>query len=196
MSIKLLPLKSLRPHPLNAKIYNSARPDDALIQSIESVGVLNAVIIDPKGFILSGTRRWKACKILEERHGNRKFNQIPAKVFNGSELEAERLLIHANRQRAKTLEEMTREYREVLRLESELAKQRMVATLKKGSKAAARELFPTRGRAADIAAKATGLSFKTLNKFLKVIEEADRGNADARLKVDEVNRNECGPTEK
>lgn len=132
MSITLVPLGNLRPHPLNAKIYGAAEPDDSLIHSIETVGVLNAVIVDHTGRILSGTRRWKACKILAERHKSGKFKQIPARVFKGTELEAERLLIHANRQRQKTLEEMTREYREVLRLEAELAKQRMVSTLKRG----------------------------------------------------------------
>jgi len=194
MNTKPLSFNNLRPHPLNAKIYGAAEPDDALVQSIEAVGVLNAIIIDQKGRILSGTRRWKACKILAERHGNRKFNQIPVEVFKGGELEAERLLIHANRQREKTLEQKAREYREVLRVETELARHRMVATLKKGAKTPAREKFPERGRAADIAAKATRLSAKTLNKFLKVIEEADKGDAEAKALVERVNRNVCAPT--
>ncbi len=194
MNTKTLSFERLRPHPLNAKIYGAAEPDDALVQSIEAFGVLNAIIVDEKGRILSGTRRWRACEILSERHGSTKFNQIPVEVFKGSELEAEQRLIHANRQREKTLEQKAREYRELLRLETELAKQRMVATLRKGPKTPARGEFPERGRAADIAAKATGLSAKTLNKFLKVIEEADKGNAEARALVDKVNRNGCRPT--
>lgn len=194
MNTRLLPLGNLRSHPLNAKIYGAAEPDDALIQSIEAVGVLNAVIIDQKGRILSGTRRWKACKILAERHKSGKFNQIPVGIFNGGDVEAERRLIHANRQRDKSLEQKAREYRELLRLETELAKLRMVATLKQGDKTPAREKFPERGRAGDLAAKATGLSAKTLNKFLKVIEEADKGDTEARALVDKVNRNGCGPT--
>lgn len=194
MSIVFVPLDNLRPHPLNAKIYGAAEPDDALIQSIETVGVLNAIILDQKGRILSGARRWKACKILAGRHKNGKFSQIPSKVFTGSELEGQQQLIHANRQRDKTLEQKTREYRELLRVETELAKQRMVATLKKGAKSPAREKFPKRGRAADIAAEATGLSAKTLNRFLKVIEEADKGDAEAKALVERVNRNVCAPT--
>jgi modification methylase len=194
MSITFVPLGNLRPHPLNAKIYGAAEPDDALIQSIEIVGVLNAIILDQEGRILSGTRRWKACKILAGRHKNGKFSQIPSKLFNGGELEGQQQLIHANRQRDKTLEQKTREYRELLRVETQLAKQRMVATLKKGAKTPAREKFPKRGRAADLAAKATGLSSKTLNKFLAVIVEADGGNAEARLLVDKVNRTGCRPT--
>jgi len=39
MNITLLPLGNLQSHPLNAKIYGAAEPDDALIQSIEAVGV-------------------------------------------------------------------------------------------------------------------------------------------------------------
>ena len=194
MSIKCVLLGNLRPHPLNARIYGAAEPDDALIQSIETVGVLNAIILDQKGRILSGTRRWMACKILAERHRDGKFSQIPSKVFTGSELEAEQRLIHANRQRDKTLEQKAREYRELLRLEARLAKQRMVATLKKGAKSPAREKFPKRGRAGDIAADATGLSAKTLNRFLKVIEEADKGDAEAKALVERVNRNACAPT--
>jgi modification methylase len=179
---------------LNARIYGAAEPDQALTQSIEAVGILNAVIIDQRGRILSGTRRWKACKVLAKRHRNRQFTEIPAEVFKGSELEAQRLLIHANRQREKTLEQKTREYREVLRLETELAKQRRIANLKKGSKAPEWEIFPTRGRAAEIAAKATGLGFKTLGKFLKLVEKADEGDAEAKVLVDKVNRNGCRPT--
>ena len=194
MNIRLLPLGNLRSHPLNARIYGAAEPDQALIQSIEAVGVLNAIIIDNKARILSGTRRWKACKALAKRHRNRQFTEIPAEVFKGSELEAQRLLIHANRQREKTLEQKTREYREVLRLETELAKQRRIANLKKGSHAPEREIFPTRGRAAEIAAKATGLGFKTLGKFLKLVEKADEGDAEAKVLVDKVNRNGCRPT--
>jgi hypothetical protein len=192
MNIRLLPSCNLQ--PLNAKIYGAAEPDQAIIQSIEAVGVLNAIIVDQKRRILSGTRRWKACKTLAERHRSRRFNEIPAEVFKGSELEAERRLIHANQQREKTLEQKTRGYREILRLETELARQRMIAPLKKGAKTPAREIFPQRGRAADIAAKAAGLSAKTLNKFLKVVEEADKGDAEAQALVDKVNRNGCSPT--
>jgi hypothetical protein len=54
------------------------------------------------------------------------------KHFQGSELEAERRFIHATRHREKTLEQKAREYWEVLRLETELAKQRMIAALKRG----------------------------------------------------------------
>ena len=194
MNIERLSLDNLQPHPLNAKIYGAAEPDDALIQSIEAVGVLNAIIIDQNGRILSGTRRWKACKALAERHGNEKFSQIPTEVFKGNDLEAQRRLIHANRQRDKSLEQKTREYREMLRLETELAKQRMRATLKRGDKTPARGIFPQRGRAADIAAKATGLNAKTLNRFLKVVEAADAGHAEARALVDKVNSNCCAPT--
>jgi hypothetical protein len=173
MNIERLSLDSLQPHPLNARIYGAAESDQALIQSIEAVGVLNAIIVDQKGRILSGTRRWKACKALAERHGNEKFSQIPTEVFKGNELEAQRRLIHANRQRDKTLEQKSREYRELLRLEKESAKQRKLANLKKGPKKPEWEIFPTRGRAGDIAAKATGLNAKTLDKFLKVVEAAD-----------------------
>jgi hypothetical protein len=194
MNIERFSLESLKPHPLNAKIYGAAEPDQALIQSIEAIGILNAIIVDQKGRILSGTRRWKACKALAERHGNEKFSQIPTEVFKGNDLEAQRRLIHANRQRDKSLEQKTREYREMLRLETELARQRMIATLKKGAKAPAREKFPERGRAADIAAKATGLNAKTLNRFLKVVEAADAGHAEARALVDKVNTNCCAPT--
>ena len=143
MIIRMLPLSKLYTHPLNARIYGAAEPDQALIQSIEAVGVLNAIIVDRNGRILSGTRRWKACKILAQHHKNGRFNQIPVGIFDGSDVEAERRLIHANRQRDKTLEQKAREYRELLRLETELAKQRMVATLKKVLTAPLGENFPS-----------------------------------------------------
>jgi ParB-like chromosome segregation protein Spo0J len=78
MNIERFSLESLKPHPLNAKIYGAAESDQALIQSIEAVGVLNAIIVDQKGRILSGTRRWKACKALCRRSRIlKKFTNMP-----------------------------------------------------------------------------------------------------------------------
>jgi hypothetical protein len=144
-------IKEFRPHPLNEQVYGVEKPDDELIASIEKLGVLQPIIVDSLGRILSGNRRWTACKILAKRHPTKGFNHIPATVFSGTELEAQRILIEANKQRIKTREQRCREYQELKRIYVALAKERQLA----GKKI---HLSDTchKGRASDHAAKAVG----------------------------------------
>ena len=51
------------PHPLNEKVYGSPKVDEKLIESIEKVGVLQPIIVNRNKQIVSGHRRWQACKI-------------------------------------------------------------------------------------------------------------------------------------
>ena len=51
---------SLKPHPLNSKIYTNGSTDD-LEASIEENGLLDPIVITKDNIIISGHRRWKAC---------------------------------------------------------------------------------------------------------------------------------------
>ena len=144
-------IKEFRPHPLNEQVYGMEKPDDGLIASIEQLGVLQPIIVDSLGRILSGNRRWTACKILARRHPNRNFNHIPATLFSGTEFEGQRILIEANKQRRKTREQRCREYQELKRIYASLAKERQLA----GKKIDLGDICH-KGRSSDQAAKAVG----------------------------------------
>ena len=51
------PTSSLKPHPLNAKIYRDASDTD-LCDSVKRFGILQPILITEGGLIISGHRRW------------------------------------------------------------------------------------------------------------------------------------------
>src|SRR2546427_8174941 len=63
---RLFSIHELTEHPLNKTIYGDNQPDKELLDSIRNVGVLSPIIVNKDRQILSGTRRWKALKILAE----------------------------------------------------------------------------------------------------------------------------------
>lgn len=190
---RLCQLDELTEHPLNKKIYGDQPPSQELIDSIRNMGVLSPIIINADRQILSGTQRWKALKILADEGvadilsaygGGSCVYAICAKQSNGKGLAGERLLIEANRQRVKTPEQKAREFTELKRIESELAKQRE----KQG-----RAKLPhpeTAGKARDKAAAAVNLSGRTAEKLEKVVAAADAGDAVARTELNALNSGE------
>ena len=52
---------SLKPHPLNSKIYSNGNTED-LETSIQENGLLDPIVITKDNTIISGHRRWNACK--------------------------------------------------------------------------------------------------------------------------------------
>ena len=62
------------PHPLNEKVYGSPKPDKELIESIEKVGVLQPIVVNRNKQILSGHRRWQACKTIAESRPDKDFH--------------------------------------------------------------------------------------------------------------------------
>ena len=103
MKVKVSKLKH---HPLNEKIY-SLSGIESLMQSIEEVGLLEipTICIDTYE-IISGNRRFEACKRL----GWEEIEVHQIKVKKGDELLT---LIHFNRQRIKTTQELLNEYFEL-----------------------------------------------------------------------------------
>jgi ParB-like chromosome segregation protein Spo0J len=57
-------LDKLTPHPLNVKLYGSAKPDQKLIDSIRMLGIIEPLIVTQRGQIISGHSRWQAAKII------------------------------------------------------------------------------------------------------------------------------------
>ena len=98
---------SLKPHPLNSWLYEE-REDSDFLDSIRRLGVLEPLVVNRDGVILSGHRRWKAALKLG-------FKSVPCVV---EEFENEKVaIVELNRQRVKTPREI---YREAQILKQEL----------------------------------------------------------------------------
>lgn len=93
---------TLKHHPINSEIYNLSSIDD-LMNSIESVGLLQPLMIDQHNQVVSGNRRFEAVKKL----GWKKVEVNKIKVRSGDEI---LLLIHFNKQRIKSIVELLSEY--------------------------------------------------------------------------------------
>ena len=169
------------PHPLNEKVYGSPKPDKALIESIEKVGILQPIVVNRNKQILAGHRRWQACKTIAEGRPDKDFH-ILAITFGGSDFQAEQLLIESNRQRVKTFEQKAREFKELKRIEAALAKERMLA----GKKIDPGKNF-SKGRAEDNAAAVVGMSRPTARKLEAIVRRADGGDSEARAALDALN---------
>src|SRR5271156_2018924 len=145
-------LTDLQPHPLSISIYGEPSPPAELVRSIKELGLISPLVIW-KNFILSGNNRWAAMKKLAEY-----FPEEPAVVmvneFEGTELEAEQLVIESNRQRVKTEAQKDAEAAALLRIETELAKERQRAG--GGSGVSGRQTFAEPRRAVDAVAAVTG----------------------------------------
>ncbi len=112
---------TLRPHPLNERVYDTDRDAEALRASIAEHGILTALVIDQHGTILSGHRRWQAARALG-------LDRVPVVVRHVDEpLVAEQVLLESNRQREKTYSERMREAEHLERIVAERNRRRMLA---------------------------------------------------------------------
>ena len=159
-------IDELRQHPLNKAIYGDIA-DEALIESIRQNGVLVPVLVDQDGVVISGHRRCKAARKVGP-------TEIPVIVrhFETPE-DAEAILIESNRQRGKSTEQKAREFTELKRIEAMRAKRRQEVT----QFGAVPENFPAPGDARDLAAEKVGLSGRTAEKAVRVVEAIDEAAA-------------------
>ena len=196
-------LDKLTPHPLNVKLYGSARPDQKLIDSIRALGIIEPLIVTQRGQIISGHSRWQAAKIVCAEDGKSEKtvwlmtmrpDHMPNDAWYEDEARAqseddnplllEKFLIEANRQRVKTPEQLGREFTELKRIEAGLAKQRQ-----RQGKAKMPDPMQA-GQARDKAAAAVGLSGRTADKLAAVVLAADAGDSGARVELDALNSGE------
>ncbi len=192
-----IPVDNLSPHPLSVKIYGKPKPSEELLASIAEVGLLQHLIVNDYGDgsseLLSGSTRAEAWRILLEQ-GRVKTKWIPCRFVRLSPVEAERIVIESNRQRTKTAEMKAREFKELKRIETELAKERVIAaqnnkTGKAKAAKAAKEKLPeqVKGQARDKAAAAVGMSGRTAEKLEAVVDAADKGDTKAQEALAAVN---------
>jgi hypothetical protein len=103
-----LSIHEIRPAPENELIYRPVRPDDPEIRklagSIRDNGLLEPIVVTREGFIISGHRRFEACKLLGMRYVQCRIEEI-----SRHDPEFVPLLREHNRQRVKGIDEILRE---------------------------------------------------------------------------------------
>jgi DNA modification methylase len=102
MKVKVSKLKH---HPLNEKIYTLSGIE-SLMESIRQVGLLEPPTIDQNFQVVSGNRRFESIKRLG-------WKEIDVHQINVKKGEEVLTLIHFNRQRIKTTQELLNEYFEL-----------------------------------------------------------------------------------
>jgi len=182
-------------HPINQRIYGKAVLDEPFLKSIREDGVVEPIVIclatvphyakrdgGRRGqleYVISGHRRLAAAIQVG-------LKKVPVRVMSEdytSEAQVEKYLILYNQQRVKTPEQRGREFTELKRIESALAKERqgartdLKANLPEGPK----------GQARDAAAKAIGVGARTAEKIEKIVQKADSGDSNARTVLDALN---------
>jgi ParB-like chromosome segregation protein Spo0J len=160
-----IPVDELKPHPLNKAIYGSDL-DDAFVQEIAKNGVYQPLLITKDKTIIAGHRRHAAAK-----QGG--LSAVPTLVFHSDdELDIKAALVEANKQRAKTNEQIGREFNVLKEVEEARAKKRMEAgqAVAQGDKGKARDKVAA--KIGDI----SGFSAERAGAVVKVIEKLGDGD--------------------
>ncbi len=98
-------VSKLKHHPLNSRIY-SLSGIESLMDSISQVGLLEPPTVDQHFQVVSGNRRFESVKRLG-------WKEIDVHQINVKEGDEVLTLIHFNRQRIKTTQELLNEYFEL-----------------------------------------------------------------------------------
>jgi len=168
--IQIRAVAGLKAHPLSVRIYGAPTANDELLESVRTLGVLSAIIINKDGWIISGTSRHYAA----QKCGR---TEIPTVLFEGTPLAEELLVIESNRQRVKRPSVLGREFNERFRIEQELAAERQ--------KAGVPPKVAEGGDARDKAAKAVNLGRTTAERLGKLMRRAEQFDT-ARLIVQDL----------
>jgi ParB/RepB/Spo0J family partition protein len=177
LNIVIQPITKLKPHPLNATLYQAMDPESdqflQLLASIREHGVLQPLSIRPDGTILSGHRRLAVAQHLELEH-------LPCVVVEGGD---DRLLIvENNRYRHKTTSELMREAELIEKVVAEKA------LLNKSRAGAPRDSSVTEHiDTRETVAGAIGMGARTFSK-LKKIYTAAKTNENAKEKMERIDR--------
>jgi ParB-like chromosome segregation protein Spo0J len=167
--------RQLRPHPLNKYLYGAPQLPQDFVDSVRNGGVREPIRVTQAMTIISGHRR--AAAAIEAG-----LTEVPV-VIEGEALDdfaIRRELIVSNKQRAKSTEQIAREFSELAAVETELAKQRQASTgTAPGRKknASVKNDGSDNGEAVEKAAAAVGLSKNTAKKAKAVVAAIDQAEA-------------------
>ena len=169
----------LKNHPLNAKIYGDVADDD-LVESMKVKGQQQAIVTAADGkTIVSGHRRRQGAQILKWKEVD-----VIVDLTLTDKLDIAAAVIHANKQREKTVEQKAREYTQLKEIEEERAKKRQGhGQTARGRNASGNislsVLTPkNKGQSRDKAAEAVGFgSGKTAEAAAAVVDEIDKAES-------------------
>ena len=77
MEIVEIPVDDLTPHPDNERIYGDP-VDDELVNSVRRLGILEPLLINTDGRIISGFCRWQAAQRLG-------LSMVPTRTFDSED---------------------------------------------------------------------------------------------------------------
>src|SRR3990172_7381383 len=183
--IEYIPIADLQPHPANQLIYGDCADED-LVNSIRENGVLSPLLVTTGGIMVSGHRRLDAAR----RAG---LDEVPViRCEKTDELEVEALLIEANKQRQKSVEQVGREYVRLKDIEAEKARRRELAGIPLDSTGGyppmnSSEGSTSKGDARDIGAQKLGIGSQKAEHAAAVIRKIDelRANGESE-KAEEI----------
>ncbi len=162
-NIETRKIHQLKPHEKNAVIYND-KADAPLIKSIKENGIITPLLITKGNVIISGHRRLDAAK----KFG---LSEVPVTVFSSVDpLKIRVTLVESNNSRTKTNEQIGREAKELMAIESELAK---IRQKRKSGDSVPVNLPGQTGDSRDVVGKRMGKSGRTIEKAIKVVTLID-----------------------
>lgn len=161
--------KELRPHSENEKLYGSTAVDAEFVASVTRLGILTPLLVTRDRRIISGHRRWLAAQKIG-------LAEVPVTVFSSdNELDIREAIVESNRQRQKTNEQVGREARLLLEVESERAKQRQLAQLNnvKNTVVLIQESDRETGNARDKVGELLGFGGRHIEKAAQIVDAID-----------------------
>lgn len=102
------PIDNILPHPLNQEIYQDTSNVE-LVESIKRVGLLEPLVVNTEGILISGHRRLQACRKLG-------MPMVKVTTRHASNDLLDELLVEFNRYRTKTASDKVREIKHLKRI--------------------------------------------------------------------------------
>lgn len=191
MNTMEMKVADLKPHPKNEEIYGANEDVSDLVAKIKKSGRVHTMTVNSKGVVLAGHRRLKACLELG-------IETVNAEIidFDTPEEEIE-FIIDDNSTREKTIEQRSREAKELKRVETLLAEKRLSilgATGGRGNKKGVADLpqgleKKDQGKARDIvASKLNFTSGREVDRAITAVNKIDELSKTGRVEDAELIR--------
>jgi len=101
--MKIVKVSDIKSNPINEQIYNLSGIEE-LAASIDEVGLLQAITVNQSHMVISGHRRLEAIKSLG-------WDEVSVEVIKTRKETEAALIVHYNKQREKSCQEILNEYR-------------------------------------------------------------------------------------
>ena len=101
--MKIVKVSDIKSNPINEQIYDLSGIEE-LAASIDEVGLLQSIIVNQSHTVISGHRRLEAIKSLG-------WDEVSVEVIKTRKDTEAALIVHCNKQREKSCQEILNEYR-------------------------------------------------------------------------------------